>query len=103
MGKTSLLQYMILNDIYVIESVCFIDPNGDAVEQLLDYIPPHRVKEVIYFNPADTEHPIPISILEYVSHERQHLVVSSARSSNSCTKSSGIRYLETLGLSWPFY
>lgn len=78
MGKTSLLQNMILNDIYAGEGVCFIDPHGDAVEGLLDYIPPNRVDDVIYFNPADTEHPISINILEDVGPERRHLVVSSA-------------------------
>ena len=78
MGKTSLLQNMILNDIYAGEGVCFIDPHGDAVQELLDYIPLHRVNDVIYFNPADTEYPIPMNMLEDKSPDRRHLFVSSA-------------------------
>jgi len=77
MGKTSLLLNMILNDIYGNEGVCFIDPHGDAVETLLDYIPSFRVKDVIYFNPADSDYPIPLNVLGQVEAERKHLLVSS--------------------------
>ncbi len=77
MGKTSLMLNMILNDIYGGEGVCFIDPHGDAVETLLDYIPESRVNDVIYFNPADTKYPIPLNILEKVPAEKRHLLVSS--------------------------
>ncbi len=77
MGKTTLLLNMILNDIYGNEGVCFIDPHGDAVEKLLDYIPSHRINDVIYFNPADIDYPIALNILESVEPERKHLVVSS--------------------------
>lgn len=76
MGKTSLLLNMILNDIHGDEGVCFIDPHGDAVEKLLDYIPPFRVEDVIYLNPADTAHPIPLNILENTASEHRHLLVS---------------------------
>lgn len=51
-------------------------PHGDAVEALLDYIPSNRMNDVIYFNPADVDHPIPLNILERVEPERRHLVVS---------------------------
>ncbi len=77
MGKTTLLLNMILNDIYGNEGVCFIDPHGDAVEKLLDYIPSHRINDVIYFNPADIDYPVALNILERVEPERRHLAVSS--------------------------
>jgi hypothetical protein len=77
MGKTTLLLNMILNDIYGNEGVCFIDPHGDAVETLLDYIPSFRLKDVIYLNPADTDYPIPLNVLGEAEPERKHLLVSS--------------------------
>lgn len=77
MGKTTLLTNMILNDIYTNEGVCFIDPHGDAVETLLDYIPSSRLKDVIYFNLSDTEHPIPLNVLGDSDHQMKHLLVSS--------------------------
>ena len=76
MGKTTLLLNMILNDIYGNEGVCFIDPHGDAIEILLDYIPSFRLKDVIYFNPADVEHPILLNILGEVEPQRKYLLVS---------------------------
>ncbi len=77
MGKTTLILNMILNDIYANEGVCFIDPHGDAVETLLDYIPAFRLKDVIYFNPADLAYPIPLNILAEGEIQSRHLLVSS--------------------------
>lgn len=77
MGKTTLLLNMILNDIYGNEGICFIDPHGDAVETLLDYIPSFRLKDVIYFNPADIDYPIPLNLLAEAEPQRRHLLVSS--------------------------
>ena len=76
MGKTTLLMNMILNDIRNGEGLCFIDPHGDAVEKILDYIPKERLSDVIYFNPADTSNPMPINLLEEKDSENRHLVVS---------------------------
>jgi len=76
MGKTTLLMNMILNDIHHGEGVCFIDPHGDAVEKILDYMPQERINDVIYFNPADRDHPTPINLLETANPDKRHLVVS---------------------------
>lgn len=81
MGKTTLLLNMILNDVYNGEGVGFIDPHGDASEKLLNYIPKWRVKDVIYFNPADTNHPIGLNVLEKVRPESKHIVASHIISS----------------------
>lgn len=54
-----------------------IDPHGQLVEELLHFIPKHRTNEVAYFNPADTEHPIGLNILEAKNREERNLVASS--------------------------
>ncbi len=64
MGKTTLLENMILSDIYAGHGCCYVDPHGDTAERLLDYIPSWRINDVVYFNPADTNHPIGFNILE---------------------------------------
>ncbi len=64
MGKTTLLENMILSDIYAGHGCCYVDPHGDTAERLLDYIPSWRIDDVVYFNPADTNHPIAFNILE---------------------------------------
>lgn len=64
MGKTTLLENMILADIYAGHGCCYVDPHGDTAEKLLDYIPSWRINDVVYFNPADTQFPIGFNILE---------------------------------------
>ena len=54
---------MVIQDIRNGEGVCFIDPHGDAVEELLNLIPPERAEDVIYFNPSDTERPMGLNLL----------------------------------------
>lgn len=74
MGKSELLKNLAIQDIRDGRGIAFIDPHGDPVEDLLDFIPAHRVKDVIYFNPADLEHPIGFNIMEHVSFDNRHLV-----------------------------
>ena len=63
-GKTTMLKYAIIQDIEAGRGVGIIDPHGDLAEELLGYIPKKRIKDVIYFNPHDYEHPIGINLLE---------------------------------------
>ncbi|MEK7458859.1 MAG: hypothetical protein AAB663_00455, partial [Patescibacteria group bacterium] len=39
MGKTTLLENMILADIYAGHGCCYVDPHGDTAERLIDFIP----------------------------------------------------------------
>lgn len=75
-GKTELLKYMILQDIKAGHGVAFIDPHGDAAEDILSQIPPGRAEDVIYFNPADTERPIGMNMLEASSEQEKHFVAT---------------------------
>ncbi len=56
--------------------MALIDPHGDLAEAVLAVIPKHRVKDVVYFNPADLEYPIAFNPLEDVEPDKRHLVVS---------------------------
>jgi len=76
MGKSTLLENMAIQDIRNGEGLCFIDPHGGTVERLLEYIPEDRIKDVVYFAPADIEHPIAFNVMEDVGYDRRHLVVS---------------------------
>jgi len=76
MGKTVMLQNMIMQDIERGEGVAVVDPHGELIEGLLDAIPKHRVNDVVYFNPADLDYPIAFNILESVDDEYKHLVSS---------------------------
>ena len=76
MGKSTLIENMAIQDIRNGEGLAFIDPHGDAAERLLNFVPEHRIKDVVYFAPFDLERPIAFNVMEDVSYERRHLVVS---------------------------
>jgi len=76
MGKTTLMENMIIQDIMNGKGLAFVDPHGDSVEKILDYIPSSRVNDVVYFNPADQDFPIALNILESVDPSYKHLVAS---------------------------
>ncbi len=76
MGKTTLLENMVLSDIMAGHGVCYIDPHGDTAEKMLDYIPSHRINDVVYFNPADQDFPTGFNILETTGEGQKHLVAS---------------------------
>jgi len=64
MGKSTLLENMAVQDIKNGEGMAFIDPHGKTAELLLEYIPPERMKDVLYFAPFDTDFPISFNVLE---------------------------------------
>ncbi len=76
MGKTNLLENMVIQDIRNGQGVCYVDPHGDTSEKLLGVIPSDRINDVIYFNPADSEFPIAFNILEAVEEDKKNLVAS---------------------------
>jgi hypothetical protein len=76
MGKTTLMENMVIQDIQNGHGVAFLDPHGDSVQKILDCVPSSRVNDVIYFNPADLDHPMAFNILESVDIKYKHLVAS---------------------------
>lgn len=76
MGKTTVLENIVMQDIANGYGLAYIDPHGDTAEKLIKAIPANRINDVVYFNPADTEHPIAFNILESVGEDKKHLVAS---------------------------
>ena len=76
MGKTNLLQTMMIQDIINGKGVAYVDPHGDTAEDLLKFIPANRINDVVYFNPADMDYPVAFNILENVNEEHKHLIAS---------------------------
>lgn len=64
-GKTTLLKNMIVQDIKNGEGVCMIDPHGSDIQDVLANIPKERYQDVIYFDPAYTDRPMGLNMLEY--------------------------------------
>ncbi|MEK7213628.1 MAG: type IV secretion system DNA-binding domain-containing protein [Patescibacteria group bacterium] len=80
MGKSTVLENMAVQDIKNGEGMAFIDPHGKTAELLLEYVPEHRIKDIVYIAPFDTEYPISFNVLESVDPDKKHLVVSGLMS-----------------------
>lgn len=76
MGKSTMLENMAIQDIQNGEGLAFIDPHGSTAEKLLDFVPYDRIKDVVYFAPFDTDHPMGFNVMEDVGYDKRHLVVS---------------------------
>ncbi len=75
-GKSTVLENMIISDIRAGRGVAVIDPHGDLVEKVADFVPSYKINDTIYFNPADLDWPIAFNILETVDPAQRHLVAS---------------------------
>ncbi len=76
-GKSELLKDLVLQDIKAGKGVCFMDPHGDAVEDILKLIPPERAEDVVYFNPSDVERPLGMNLLEARTEDEKHFAATS--------------------------
>ncbi len=75
-GKSSILKNLIMQDINNGDGVCFIDPHGSDIQDILSKIPKHRYDDVIYFDPSHTDRPMALNMLEYdPSHPEQKTFV----------------------------
>lgn len=75
-GKSTLIANMAINDMKNGEGVAVIDPHGDLSDILLDYIPSHRMNDVAYLDPSDTEHPFHLNPLEVKNPAYRELIAS---------------------------
>ena len=64
-GKSVFLKNLVVQDILAGNGVCFIDPHGSDVQDVLAAIPKERIEDVIYFDPTYTARPFALNMLEY--------------------------------------
>jgi hypothetical protein len=65
-GKSKFLELLIKEDFENGEGIAILDPHGDLVDNVMRYIPKSRVKDVVLFDPSDTDFPIAFNPLENV-------------------------------------
>jgi hypothetical protein len=53
-GKSTLMRNIMLQWINAGYGICYIDPKGDDSYELLQQIPPHRIDDVVWVEPANT-------------------------------------------------
>jgi hypothetical protein len=71
-GKSKLLELMARQDIAYNYGLCVIDPHGDVIQNLLDFIPEERIEDVILLDPSDREYPFSFNPLQKVHPEFKH-------------------------------
>lgn len=64
-GKSVFLKNLVIQNIKAGDGVCFIDPHGSDVQDVLASIPKERIDDVIYFDPTYMERPYGLNMLEY--------------------------------------
>ena len=75
-GKSGMLELLALSDVFYNQGYCIIDPHGDFAINNLRFIPEKRIKDVVYFNPADTQYPVAFNPLELSDPARKPNVTS---------------------------
>ncbi|MEI6399973.1 MAG: type IV secretion system DNA-binding domain-containing protein [bacterium] len=79
-GKSTLLETLAIQDVNNGEGLAIIDPHGSFAERILEYIPAHRIDDVVYFAPFDLEYPIAFNVMENIGPDKRHLVASGLMS-----------------------
>jgi Type IV secretion-system coupling protein DNA-binding domain len=76
-GKSTLLTRLIAADLHANRGLMVIDPHGDLVETILDLVPPSRVVDTIYINPADTAYPFALNPIDTTAGLSASLMASA--------------------------
>ena len=71
-GKSKLLELLVRQDIAYGHGICFIDPHGDVIEEILNFIPENRIDDVVLIDPSDVDWPVSFNPLEKVPPELRH-------------------------------
>lgn len=79
-GKSTLMENMIYDDIVHGRGVAIVDPHGQTVDHILEFIPEERIQDVVYLNPADQDFPIGFNLLESVDTDQKNILASGLMS-----------------------
>ncbi|MST04069.1 MAG: DUF87 domain-containing protein [Candidatus Pacebacteria bacterium] len=71
-GKSKLLELLIRQDISWGYGVCLIDPHGDVMDSILDFIPENRINDVLLLDPSDKDFPVSFNPLKNVDPNLKH-------------------------------
>lgn len=75
-GKSTLAQNMFIDDMRRGFGAAYLDPHGDAIDFLLDFVPPERVNDVVIFNPGDGDYPVALNPFEVIDPRQRNLIAS---------------------------
>jgi type IV secretory pathway TraG/TraD family ATPase VirD4 len=71
-GKSKLIELLARQDIAYGHGICLIDPHGDVIEALLDFIPENRITDTVLIDPSDREYPASFNPLANIDPGFKH-------------------------------
>ncbi len=77
-GKSVLLQTLARQDIWNGDGCCIIDPHGDLVEDIMEYIPKERAKDVIFFDAGNEDRPMGLNLYDIDNIDQADRTVNDA-------------------------
>ncbi|MFA7308455.1 MAG: type IV secretion system DNA-binding domain-containing protein [Patescibacteria group bacterium] len=79
-GKSTMIENMAIDDIREGRGLAILDPHGSLIDNIMKYIPDHRIDDVVIFNPGDKEHSVGFNLLESINDEQREIVASGIMS-----------------------
>lgn len=76
-GKSTLIKNMIIQDMRNGEGLAILDPHGQLIDELLEFVPENRIQDVVIFNPADADNPVSLNMLEMVDKRQRTLMADT--------------------------
>lgn len=70
-GKSSTMKNMIITDMLRGKGLTYIDLDGREVSELLQYVPPHRVNDVVYLDLSENENPFGFNIFDLPDKDKE--------------------------------
>ena len=71
-GKSKLLELLIRQDANYGHGLCLIDPHGDVIEDILNFLPENRIEDVVVIDPSDVKYPVSFNPLSNVDPNFKH-------------------------------
>ncbi len=77
-GKSVFIGSLARQDIWNGDGCCVIDPHGDLVEDIMQYIPKERARDIVYFDAGNEERPMWLNLYDIKSIDEADRVVNDA-------------------------
>jgi len=75
-GKSTFIANMIKSDMEQGKGLALLDPHGDLVDKVIEFVPKNRINDVILFDVSDSEFPIGFNLLQHSSDDEKIRIVS---------------------------
>lgn len=74
-GKSVLLKNLAYQDMLDGKGFAFIDPHGDAIDDILSLVPKERVEDIVYFSPSDMDNPVGLNLFDFKTEDQKDFII----------------------------